>query len=347
MKNINIFLEEMPQENLNEYLIEKTCQKYRTKQLLKYLIQGVPSIDDMSSLPLSLREQLKKDFRYASVAVEKEYRSAIDDTVKFLFRLYDGYCIEGVLMKYDYGYSVCISSQAGCKMGCKFCASSHVDFSRNLTAHEMLRQVYLMSKTAGDRIGNVVIMGVGEPFDNYENIITFLKLVHQEEGFNIGYRKITVSTCGIVPRIYDFAKEELPVNLSVSLHAPNDELRVKVMPIAKKWSVDDIVKACKAYIKATGRRITFEYALIEGFNADKKHAYMLVDLIKGLLCHINLIPVNGIGESSYKKPDQQVIKTFFGILQNSGIPVSIRRELGSDINAACGQLRKMDMESEI
>lgn len=228
-------------------------------------------------------------------------------------------------------------------MGCKFCASSNVTFSRNLTAHEMLRQVYLMQKKAGERVGNIVIMGIGEPFDNYDNTIAFLRLVHDPEGFNIGYRKITVSTCGIVPKILEFAKEDMPVNLSVSLHAPNDEIRRKIMPIANKWSVNEIMEACRTYINATGRRVTFEYALMDRVNADKRQAYDLVKLLKGLLCHVNLIPVNGIGQSGFKKPEPETVKVFQNILENAGIPVSLRRELGSDIQAACGQLRKIEM----
>ena len=344
MKDQRIFLEEMPYEELNDYLMEKTGQRYRIQQLSRYLIQGIPTIDDMSSLSIALREQLKNDCNYGSVTVENEYKSSMDDTVKFLFRLHDGYCVEGVLMKYNYGTSVCISSQAGCKMGCKFCASSDIQFSRNLTAHEMLRQVYLMQKRAGERIGNVVIMGIGEPFDNYENTMGFLKLVHEPDGFNIGYRKITVSTCGIVPKIIDFAKEEMPVNLSISLHAPNDEIRKTIMPVANRWSVDEIIKACRFYVNKTGRRITFEYALMGHVNADKKQAYELVKLIKGLLCHVNLIPVNSTGSNGFAKPDQETIKTFQSILESAGIPVSLRRELGSDIQAACGQLRKTEMK---
>lgn len=344
MKDQRIFLEEMPVEQLNDYLMEKTGQRYRIQQVTKALIQGVPTIDDMSSLSLALREDLKKDFRFGSVAVENEYRSSLDDTIKFLFRLYDGYCVEGVLMKYNYGYSVCISSQAGCKMGCKFCASSDIQFSRDLTAHEMLRQVYLMQKRAGERIGNVVIMGIGEPFDNYDNTMAFLRLVHEPEGFNIGYRKITVSTCGIAPKILEFAQEEMPVNLSISLHAPNDDIRKKIMPVANRWSLGEIMKACRFYVNKTGRRITFEYALMDGVNADKSQAYELVKLLKGLLCHVNLIPVNSAGSNGFSKPNKETIKTFQGILENSGIPVSLRRELGSDIQAACGQLRKTEMK---
>jgi 23S rRNA (adenine2503-C2)-methyltransferase len=342
-KEMNLYLEEMPDEALLDYVTEKTGQKFRFNQLKRYLIQGVLAIDDMTSLPASLREQLKQDFKFGTVTVEKEYRSSIDDTVKFLFRLHDGNCIEGVLMKYLHGYSVCISSQAGCKMGCKFCASSDVRFSRDLTAYEMLRQVYLMQKTAGDRIGNIVVMGIGEPFDNYDNLILFLKTVHDPEGFNVGYRKITVSTCGIVPKIRQFAEENMPVNLSVSLHAPNDDIRKTVMPVANRWTVDEIIKACRYYVNKTGRRVTFEYALIEGVNSDKKQAYELVRLLKGLLCHVNLIPVNSIRQTAYSKPNPETVKTFQNIITNAKIPVSVRRELGSDIQAACGQLRKTEM----
>lgn len=344
MKDQRLFLEEMPYEQLSDYLMEKTGQKYRVQQLSRYLIQGVPAIDDMSSLSIALREDLKKDFKFGTVTVENEYRSLVDDTIKFLFRLYDGYCVEGVLMKYNYGTSVCISSQAGCKMGCKFCASSDIQFSRDLTAHEMLRQVYLMQKRAGERIGNVVIMGIGEPFDNYEHTMSFLKLVHEPEGFNIGYRKITVSTCGIAPKITEFAQEDMPVNLSISLHAPNDEIRKRIMPVANRWSVNEIIKACRYYVNKTGRRITFEYALMNGVNADKRQAYELINLLKGLLCHVNLIPVNSTGSNGFSKPDRETIKTFQSIIEKSGIPVSLRRELGSDIQAACGQLRKTDMK---
>ncbi|MFZ5989073.1 MAG: 23S rRNA (adenine(2503)-C(2))-methyltransferase RlmN, partial [Bacillota bacterium] len=256
----------------------------------------------------------------------------------------DGNIIESVLMKYQHGFSVCISSQVGCKMGCRFCASTGAGFVRSLSAGEMLDQVLTIQNDAGNRVGNIVIMGIGEPLDNYDNMVKFLRLVNHKEGLNVGARHISVSTCGLVPKILKLSEENIPITLSISLHAPNDVIREQIMPINKRYSIDKIVEACKIYTETTNRRITFEYALIDGVNDSKDNAVELARLIRGMLCHVNLIPVNTVSSTGYRKSAREKIQKFKDILESYGIETTVRRELGSDINAACGQLRRSLMD---
>ena len=293
-----------------------------------------------SNLPLKLREKLEDDFYLPNMSILKEYLSEKDNTRKYLFELNDGNIIEGVLMKYKHGYSICLSTQIGCKMGCTFCASTIDGVERNLTAGEIFAQVLVVEKKVGIRISNIVLMGSGEPLDNYDNVIKFLYLVNSKDGYNLGMRNITLSTCGIVPKIFDLADEELQITLAISLHSGNDHERTKIMPVNKKYSLEKLIEACRYYIMKTGRRITFEYALIKGVNDNSEKARELGALLKGMLCHVNLIPINKVVERDYNPAREDAIEKFKKILESFGITTTIRRELGSDINAACGQLRK-------
>lgn len=327
-------------EDLEGVLAEIGQPKFHAKQIFKWLSRGVDTIDQMTDLSKALRDKLKEAYTINKLQTLKKLTSKIDGTAKYLFLLDGKNVIESVLMKYQHGLSVCISSQVGCRMGCKFCASTELGFERNLTAGEMLDQVLAISKDAGERVGNVVIMGIGEPLDNYDNIIKFLKILNHELGLNIGYRHISLSTCGLVPQILKLAKESLPITLSVSLHAPNDEIRDKTMPINKTYRVDKLIEACKIYSETTKRRITFEYALIEGVNNSSEHAIELAHKLKRMLCHVNLIPINSIGNTGFEKGSRNSVYRFQDVLRTQGIEATIRRELGADIEAACGQLRK-------
>jgi 23S rRNA (adenine2503-C2)-methyltransferase len=328
--------------DLEELLKEMGQQKFRAKQIFKWLGRGVLSIDEMTDLSISLREELKQKTRIGSLTVLRKLVSKIDGTVKYLFQMEDGNAIEGVLMEYKHGFTVCISSQVGCKMGCGFCASTGIGFARSLSPGEMLGQVMSIQKDAGVRVGNIVIMGIGEPFDNYDNVIKFLKLAHDPDGLNIGYRHMTVSTCGLIPEIEMFTREDMPVNLSISLHAPNDAVRQTLMPISRKYAIDKLIEACKIYTEVTKRRITFEYAMIEGVNDSADNAAELAAKLRGMLCHVNLIPANRVEGTGYNHSRRQRMEEFMIILERSGIETTIRRELGSDINAACGQLRRSE-----
>jgi 23S rRNA (adenine2503-C2)-methyltransferase len=276
--------------------------------------------------------------------VRQEQISKIDDTRKYLFELYDRNMIESVLMRYHHGNSVCISSQVGCRMGCKFCASTLDGCVRNLTASEMLDQIYRIQKMTGERVDNVVIMGSGEPMDNYDNVIRFIKLLNSEEGLNISQRNITVSTCGLVEKIKELADEKLQITLAISLHAPNDKLRASMMPIANKYSIDEIMEAVRYYIDVTTRRVSFEYSLVDGVNDSDDCVKQLAKLLTGLNCHINLIPVNPVRERQFVRPDMKKVYSFKNKLEKYGLNVTIRREMGSDIDGACGQLRKKYMD---
>ena len=273
-----------------------------------------------------------------------EQISAIDGTRKYLFRLSDGNVIESVLMRYKHGNSVCISSQVGCKMGCRFCASTIGGWTRNLLPSEMLDQIYRIQSITGERVSNVVVMGTGEPMDNYDNIVRFVHLLSDEGGLNISQRNITVSTCGIVPKIYELAKEKLQITLALSLHAPNDEKRRELMPVAQRYSMDEVLDACRNYFQETSRRITFEYSLVAGVNDSDEDARELSSRIHDINCHVNLIPVNPIKERSYRRSTHLAVENFKIKLEKCGINVTIRREMGSDIDGACGQLRKSYME---
>ena len=319
---------------------------FRAKQIYAWLHEKLAEeFDEMTNLSKALREKLDQAYEIRKVKVVAHQISKVDPTEKFLFELEDGNRIESVLMKYNYGNSVCISSQVGCRMGCRFCASTLDGLERNLTTSEMLRQIYQIQKMTGERVSNVVVMGTGEPMDNYDNIVRFVHLLSDEGGLNISQRNITVSTCGIVPKIYELAKEKLQITLALSLHAPNDEKRRELMPIANRYSMDEVLDACRNYFQETGRRITFEYSLVAGVNDSDEDARELSSRIHDINCHVNLIPVNPIKERSYRRSTHQAVENFKIKLEKCGINVTIRREMGSDIDGACGQLRKSYMEN--
>ena len=337
-------IKSMTKDELKNLMIELGEKPFRAKQIYSWLHEHlVTSYDEMGNIPGKLKEKLK-DYPIAALEMVDEQISAIDGTRKYLFRLSDGNVIESVLMRYKHGNSVCISSQVGCKMGCRFCASTIGGWTRNLLPSEMLDQIYRIQSIAGERVSNVVVMGTGEPMDNYDNIVRFVHLLSDEDGLNISQRNITVSTCGIVPKIYELAKEKLQITLALSLHAPNDEKRQELMPIAQRYSMDEVLDACRNYFQETGRRITFEYSLVAGVNDSDEDARELSSRIHDINCHVNLIPVNPIKERSYRRSTHQAVENFKIKLEKCGINVTIRREMGSDIDGACGQLRKSYME---
>ncbi|NLM14431.1 MAG: 23S rRNA (adenine(2503)-C(2))-methyltransferase RlmN [Clostridiaceae bacterium] len=323
-----------------QWVKEQNLPSYRAKQIAAWLPRGINNWAEMSDLPSDLRHRLTGFFTIDVLRLEHKLVSQIDGTAKYIFRLPDGNIIESVLLKYHHGQSVCISSQAGCRMGCVFCASTGAGFGRNLSHGDMLAQVATIARDSGDRVGHVVIMGIGEPLDNYDNLISFLKRVNDPAGLNISLRHISVSTCGLVPEMLKFTDEGLPVTLSVSLHAPNDEIRRQLMPIARRYGMDDLLAACRRHIERTGRRISFEYSLISGVNDRLDHAKALVARLKGMLCHVNLIPANEIEGSDFRQSGRKAVRQFWNCLTRSGINATVRRELGSDIMAACGQLRR-------
>ncbi len=316
-------------------------KKFRTKQIFSWLHRKkAASFDEMTDLSKDLRKRLENEYKICPLKINTVQESKKDGTRKYLFELEDGNLIESVFMRYRSWNTVCISSQAGCDMGCSFCASTVGGCVRNLSAAEMLDEIYVIEADTGMRVSDVVIMGSGEPLLNYETLISFIKNITDEDGSNLSVRSITVSTCGIVPNIRRLAKEDLPVNLALSLHAPNDEIRRSIMPIAKKYTLDEVIDACSFYFENTGRRITFEYALIAGINDSVKDAEGLSRLLSGLNCHVNLIPVNPVRENGYSAPNRRSALEFKNALENFGINVTIRRELGGDIDGACGQLRR-------
>lgn len=319
---------------------------YKASQVYKWLHKGVVSFDEMSDLSKDLRKLMSDKYYIASASIANKLVSSYDNTIKYLFRFNDGEYVESVLMKYHHGYSICISTQVGCKMGCTFCATGKSGFSRNLTPSEMIAQIQAAQMDNNIRISNVVLMGMGEPLDNYDNVLKFLRLVSSDDGMNIGMRHISLSTCGLVDRIYDLSKEKLQLTLSVSLHAPNDEIRSKTMPVNKRWNVEELLRACRHYAEATNRRISFEYAMISGVNDSDECARELASKLSGMLCHINLIPVNNVTGNGYVKSTRDRLNKFSDILSRRGLTVTIRRTLGSDINASCGQLRRNHCENE-
>lgn len=333
-------IKSMTPEEIEAALRDMGQPSYRAKQIFSWLTAGVNSFDEMSNLPKALREALDEKFYIAGVSIVRRLESALDGTVKYLYRLSDGEHIESVVMKYHHGYTVCISTQVGCRMGCSFCASGLDGLFRNLTSSEMLSQVIMAGKDNGVRISNIVLMGMGEPLDNYDNTIRFLDLVSHPDGLNIGLRHISLSTSGLVSGIYRLMEEKKPVTLSVSLHAPNDEIRSKMMKVNRRWGVDELLKACRDYIKSTGRRISFEYAVIRGVNDSDECAAELASRLKGMLCHVNLIPANPVAENNYKRPDHHRVQHFCDKLNSLGINTTVRRTLGADIDASCGQLRR-------
>ncbi|MBQ3847446.1 MAG: 23S rRNA (adenine(2503)-C(2))-methyltransferase RlmN [Clostridia bacterium] len=330
-------------EDMQQYVTGLGYPKYRAAQVRKWLYEGVP-FEEMSDLPSEMRAKLASECEQPSLEIKAKLESKLDETKKYLFAVGGGNIIESVLMRYKYGWSACISSQIGCRMGCRFCASSGIGFVGDLTAGQMLGQIISMNRDNGIRIGHVVIMGIGEPMDNYDNVVSFLKKATAEDGLGISARHISLSTCGVVPGIEKLANEGLPVTLSVSLHAPSDDIRSSMMPINNKYSIDKLLNACNSYVGVTGRRITFEYSLISGVNDSKEHALMLARKLKGMLCHVNLIPVNKIENGVYTRPDRKTIDAFAEVLNGAGISATVRRELGRDIDAACGQLRRTLIE---
>lgn len=331
-------------DEIEKLILENNFPKFRAKQIFGWLNKGVKSFTEMKNLPKNLIEFLQGSC-YISVAnIEKKLVSRYDKTVKYLFRLNDGEYIETVVMNYHHGYSICVSTQVGCKMGCTFCATGKSGFSRSLSASEILAQLESASDDLNIRISNIVLMGMGEPLDNFDNVIRFLKLVSDENGFNIGMRHITLSTCGIVPKIYELANYKFPITLSVSLHAPDNETRSRTMPVNKRYPIEKLIKACRDYFDITGRRISFEYAMIDGVNDSDENAEKLGKLLKGLNCHVNLIPVNSVKDSDFKKSRIDRQNKFVNILNNYHITATVRRTLGSDINASCGQLKRNHQE---
>ena len=332
---------------LNNEIIALGLPKFRAKQIFEWLHKfGVSSFDEMSNISKDLRAKLNETYFISSCEIEQKLVSKIDGTVKYLFRLYDGEYIESVIMQYKHGYTICVSSQVGCKMGCTFCASTLAGFKRNLEAGEIESQLHAAQKDLDIRISNIVLMGIGEPLDNYDNVLKFIHNINDENGLNISMRNISLSTCGIVPKIRSLMDEELPITLTISLHAPNDEIRGRTMPVNNKWGVDEILKVCREYISKTNRRISFEYTLINNVNDSSDCALELSKKLKGMLCHVNLIPVNDVRERGNVRSSNEQIYKFADILKNNGINATIRRTLGSDINASCGQLRRKRNEVE-
>ncbi len=326
-------------EELTEYMVSEGEAKFRGKQVFSLINKGCEAIDDLTCLSKSLRERLKENSCVFLPKIERKLVSKIDGTIKYLLKLSDGNIIETVAMDYHHGISVCISTQVGCAMGCSFCASTLNGKVRNLTPSEITGQVIRVMKDLGERVSNIVVMGIGEPFDNYDNLMVFLKNINNPEGVNLGYRHITVSTCGLVPKIRQFANEGIPVNLAVSLHAPTDEYRKAIMPVAKRYCIEELIDACRYYFEKTGRRITYEYALIEGKNSSDECCRELIKLLKGDNCHINLIPVNDVEERGNVRVSKKRVEEFKNMLNSNHITATVRRELGSDISASCGQLR--------
>ncbi len=341
-----INLKDLTYEELENFLVSLGEKKFRAKQIFTWLSRAVQSFDNMTDISKDLRKKLSECSYISRAEIEEKFESKLDKTKKYLLKLNDGNMVESVVMYYKHGITICISCQVGCRMGCKFCASTIGGKIRDLSAGEILDQVLFVQKDIGERISNIVMMGIGEPFDNFDNVIKFLKNVNNENGLNIGYRHISVSTCGVVPKIYDFAEHDFPVTLSVSLHAPDNDTRSSIMPVNKAYGIDELINACKAYIDKTHRRISFEYAIINNVNDDAQSAHALARRLKGLLCHINLIPVNNVEENEFKKPSKQKIQNFVNIIEKYNIPVTVRRELGSDISASCGQLRRNRAKQE-
>lgn len=327
-------------DELSEEILNFGFPKFRINQIFSWVHEkSVSSFDEMTNISKDMRQKLSEYFYFDNISINTKLVSKIDDTVKYLFTLSDGEYVESVIMKYKYGYSICISTQVGCKMGCTFCASAIGGFVRQLSTGEMLSEIYTAQNDLNIKINHLVLMGTGEPFDNYDNVFKMLSLITDEKGQNMSMRHISLSTCGVVPKIYELADKKLGLTLSVSLHAPNDNIRNKSMPINKKYDINELLKACKYYADTTGRRISFEYAMIKGVNDSDECAVELAKRLKGILCHVNLIPVNNVRETDFIKSTVERQKRFIDILASRGITATVRRTLGSDINASCGQLR--------
>ncbi len=343
-----IDIKSMTLEELTEDMEALQEKSFRAKQLYEWMHKKLTrSFDEMTNISGALKEKCRQRYSYVSLHCIREQESAIDGTKKFLFELADGNVVESVWMKYKHGNSVCISSQVGCRMGCAFCASTLDGLKRNLTPSEMLDQVYAITLLTGERVSNVVVMGTGEPLDNYDNLLVFIRLLTDENGLHISQRNITVSTCGIVPKMKELADEELQITLALSLHAATDEKRRKLMPVANRYSIRELMEACSYYFDRTGRRITFEYSLVGGVNDTDEDAGELIRLVKPLNCHVNLIPVNPIKERDFVQSEDRVIRGFKNKLEKNRINVTIRREMGRDIDGACGQLRRRHIEQSL
>ena len=340
----------MTPEELGVYLKELGQPAFRAKQLFAWLHQGVP-FERMSNLPKALRETLAENCLDNPVQVLETITSKLDGTIKLLYRLHDGHVIEGVLMRYKYGNTLCLSTQVGCRMGCKFCASTLDGCARSLTPAEMLGQIVcangvLAAQGQGQHVGNIVLMGSGEPLDNYDNVVRFLRILRMEGGLCIGMRSVSLSTCGLVENMRRFAQEDLPVTLSLSLHAPNDEVRRQLMPVARKYAMDDVLAACRYYIEKTGRRVIFEYALVHGVNAAPEQAAELAVRLRGMQCHVNLIPLNAVPERGLQGVSEREVDAFRKVLEQRNISVTRRREMGDDIEGACDQLRRRYLKDQ-
>ncbi len=332
---------------LEEHIVEAGEKKFRAKQIYEWLhIKHVRRFDEMSNLPKNLRTYLEEHDTLVSIETVRVQESKTDGTKKYLFALSDGNLVESVLMRYKFGNSVCISSQVGCRMGCRFCASTLDGLERSLKPSEMLDQIYAIARDTGERISNVVVMGTGEPLDNFENLLQFIRLLSDENGLNISQRNLTVSTCGIVPEMIRLAEEKLQITLAISLHAATDEKRKALMPIANRYSIKELLQACRYYFDKTGRRLTFEYSLVGGVNDTDTDATELIHLLKGMNCHVNLIPVNPIKERDYVESGNAEVVAFKNKLEKNGINVTIRREMGRDIDGACGQLRRRHSQEQ-
>ena len=339
--NDKIDIKSLNVEELNNLILSLGEKAFRAKQIYQWLhVKLVGSFDEMTNISSSFREVLKEKCTLTRHKAVQVLTSELDGTKKYLFELADGNIIESVLMRYHHGNSVCISTQVGCRMGCEFCASTLDGLERNLTPSEMLDEIYSIQNDIGERISNIVLMGSGEPLDNYDNVMKFLELISDDNGLNISQRNITLSTCGLVPKIYELADRDMQITLAISLHASNDETRKELMPVAKAYSIEELIKACRYFFEKTGRRLTFEYSLVAGVNDNEEEAAKLGKLLKGINCHVNLIPVNPIKERDFKQSDKIAIQKFKNKLEKYGINVTIRREMGRDINGACGQLRK-------
>ena len=339
MKNIKDYnLEELKKE-----MIELGEKPFRAEQIFKWVHQEkVKTFEEMTNLSLELRKRLEENYTMCNYKILKKQESK-DGTIKYLFDVLDGNAIETVLMRYHHGNSICVSSQIGCKMGCKFCASTGINFIRSLTSGEIVEQIIAVEQDTGEKISNVVFMGIGEPFDNYDNVVNAIKIINNPKGLNIGARHISISTSGIVPKIYQLAEENIQCTLSISLHATSNEKRSSMMPVNNAYPLEELMKACKEYIKKTNKRISFEYALAKDNNDNLQDAKELVKLLKGMLCHVNLIPINKIENGKFDKSSNENIMKFRDYLNDHGIVATIRRELGSDIDAACGQLRRKEL----
>ena len=332
-------LNDLSIKELESFLEDLGEKKFRAKQIFSWIYKGADTFEEMTDLSKDLRNKLLENAELKKLSILKVQNSEKDGTRKYLFGLDDGNSIESVFMKYKFGNTVCISSQAGCRMGCGFCASAVNGLQRNLSAGEMADQIISIEKDTEEKIGNVVVMGTGEPLDNYDNLSGFIRNIHEKDGLNIGMRSITVSTCGLIPKMKEIAGDFPQINLAVSLHAPNDVIRNKLMPVSKRYPMEELLKACSLHIEMTGRRITFEYALIKGINDSDRNAEELASKLRGINCHVNLIPLNRVAETGLSGSERQDAERFREILDKRGVQVTIRRELGSDIDAACGQLR--------